>query len=596
MVKPSNQVKRLAAEKILSDLRDEGAKEKATILKGSQIKSNSFFATPSSLKPDTPEKESGSTEFIADGFSTILTTLSGIAKSLNKSSKLDKKENEIDRRKDNKFRKRAREAELEQKKENKEKSGIGKKIAGVGKGLFGSLSAFFGKILMGSSLLALLNYLKTGKGKFLAAGATLFGAAVFGPIIVSTLTSLLGLGALGRLGGNAAKLYKGGATVLKGRKGLRQTRTSVKGFKAIGLRSRDKFLNARKNFQRRGIKTLNPLSDDFLFRTGSTRERRRSAKVNKNFANTDKPNMRTLGKNKSSKIKVSGFDNITRADVGMFDPDDYKKVVKKSGTGKRLKTLPQIAKTKIKGLLPGTKIKGLLPGTNIKGLLPSGPPRLPGSGQLELLLGSPRKIVKKFSSPQGRLTGTKIKGLLPPVKKVGFLKGIASKAKSIFKIGGKGGAKSLFKKIPIVGLGLGTMFAVQRLMSGDTTGAGMELLSGIAGSIPGLGTAASLSIDAALMAKDMGAFDKKDDTVRKTTNARKKNFEELAKKRYSSTKITTIPMGMSGPMETFGGKGGSTYPAASSEGSQTEIPSSSSTSGVESNYTSSVYGLLGGSN
>ena len=92
MVKPSNQVKRLAAEKILSDLRDEGAKEKATILKGSQIKSNSFFATPSSLKPDTPEKDSGSTEFIADGFSTILTTLSGIAKSLNKSSKLDKKE------------------------------------------------------------------------------------------------------------------------------------------------------------------------------------------------------------------------------------------------------------------------------------------------------------------------------------------------------------------------------------------------------------------------------------------------------------------------------------------------------------------------
>ena len=216
-------------------------------------------------------------------------------------------------------------------------------------------------------------------------------------------------------------------------------------------------------------------------------------------------------------------------------------------------------------------------------MLPSGTPRLPGSGQLELLLSSPRKIIKKFSSPQGRLTGTKIKGLLPPVKKVGFLKGIASKAKSIFKIGGKGGAKSLFKKIPIVGLGLGTMFAIQRLMSGDTTGAGMELLSGIAGSIPGLGTAASLSIDAALMAKDMGAFDKKDDTVTKTTNARKKNFEKLAKTRNSSTKVTIVPI-----------SDDSTSPAASSEGSQTEIPSSSSTSGVESNYTSSVYGLLGG--
>ena len=588
MVKPSNQVKRLAAEKILSDLRDEGAKEKATILKGSQIKSNSFFATPSSLKPDTPEKDSGSTEFIADGFSTILTTLSGIAKSLNKSSKLDKKENEIDRRKDNKFRKRAREAELEQKKENKEKSGIGKKIAGVGKGLFGSLSGFFGKILMGSSLLALLNYLKTGKGKFLAAGATLFGAAVFGPIIVSTLSSLLGLGAIGRLGGNAAKLYKGGASVLTGTKGLRQTKTSVKGFKAIGLRSRDKFLNARKNFQRRGIKTLNPLSDDFLFRIGSTRERRRSAKVNKNFANTDKPNMRTIGKNKSSKIKrLSRFDILPPKGeiIGGRRGKSTVEALKKSGIGK--------------GRIFGNFARGIsnrLSGTNIKGLLPSGPPRLPGSGQLELPLSSPRKIIKKFSSPQGRLTGTKIKGLLPPVKKVGFLKKIASKAKSIFKIGGKGGAKSLFKKIPIVGLGLGTMFAVQRLMSGDRTGAGMELLSGIAGSIPGLGTAASLSIDAALMAKDMGAFDKKDTTVKKTTNARKKNFEKGLKTTYTSTKITTIPMGMPGLGGYIpgSGKGGSTYPAASSEGSQTEIPSSSSTSGVESNYTSSVYGLLGG--
>lgn len=556
MVKPSNQVKRLAAEKILSDLRDEGAKEKATILKGSQIKSNSFFATPSSLKPDTPEKESGSTEFIADGFSTILTTLSGIAKSLNKSSKLDKKENEIDRRKDNKFRKRAREAELEQKKENKEKSGIGKKIAGVGKGLFGSLSGFFGKILMGSSLLALLNYLKTGKGKFLAAGATLFGAAVFGPIIVSTLSSLLGLGALGRLGGNAAKLYKGGATVLKGRKGLRQTRTSVKGFKAIGLRSRDKFLNARKNFQRRGIKTLNPLSDDFLFRTGSTREIRRSAKVNKNFANPDKPNMRTLGKNKSSKIKVSGFDNLTRADVAMFDPDDYKKAVK-------TKTKTKLPKIDWKATVPpkSTKVtttttkrlKGFIPPASISGI----------SSAKKVKVGS--GIFKK-------------------------LRGVASKAKGLFKVGGKGGAKSLFKKIPIVGLGLGTMFAVQRLMEGDRTGAGMELLSGIAGSIPGLGTAASLSIDAALMAKDMGAFDKKDTTVTKTTNKTIKS--DLSTITFDGK---TYRMGMSGPVgETFGGKGGSTYPAASSEGSQTEIPSSSSTSGVESNYTSSVYGLLGG--
>ena len=585
MVKPSNQVKRLAAEKILSDLRDEGAKEKATILKGSQIKSNSFFATPNSLKPNTPEKDSGSTEFIADGFSTILTTLSGIAKSLNKSSKLDKKENEIDRRKDNKFRKRAREAELEQKRENKEKSGIGKKIAGVGKGLFGSLSGFFGKILMGSSLLALFNYLKTGKGKFLAAGASIFAASLVAPLIPSIIGSILAVGGgafakskivaalakpAGKRGlfGRAIQGMQRGFKVTGGKNGSRK---SVKGFRGLFLRGKDKTGNLLKSLKR-GVRKPGD-----LFQTLRQKELRtqRGTKITGDILDDiNRPNMRTAGTNVNKIKRVSRFDILPPKGEIIGGPTGKSTVeaLKKSGIGK--------------GRIFGNFARGIsnrLPGTNIKGLLPSGPPRLPGSGQLELLLGSPRKIIKKFSSPQGRLTGTKIKGLLPPIKKVGFLKGIASKAKSIFKIGGKGGAKSLFKKIPIVGLGLGTMFAVQRLMAGDTTGAGMELLSGIAGSIPGLGTAASLSIDAALMAKDMGAFDKKDDTVRKTTNARKKNFEKLAKTRNSSTKVTIVPI-----------SDDSTSPAASSEGSQTEIPSSSSTSGVESNYTSSVYGLLGG--
>jgi hypothetical protein len=46
-------------------------------------------------------------------------------------------------------------------------------------------------------------------------------------------------------------------------------------------------------------------------------------------------------------------------------------------------------------------------------------------------------------------------------------------------------------------------------MDGDYAGAAMELASGAAGTIPGIGTAASVGIDTALAAKDMGAFDKK---------------------------------------------------------------------------------------
>lgn len=70
-------------------------------------------------------------------------------------------------------------------------------------------------------------------------------------------------------------------------------------------------------------------------------------------------------------------------------------------------------------------------------------------------------------------------------------------------IAGKAVGKSLLKKIPILGLGLGALFAAQRAMAGDLVGAGMELASGAASTIPGGGTAASFGIDAALMARDM---------------------------------------------------------------------------------------------
>jgi spore germination cell wall hydrolase CwlJ-like protein len=73
------------------------------------------------------------------------------------------------------------------------------------------------------------------------------------------------------------------------------------------------------------------------------------------------------------------------------------------------------------------------------------------------------------------------------------------------KTAGGAVAKSLGKKIPLLGLGLGSIFAVQRAFKGDWLGAGMELASGAASTIPGLGTAGSIGIDAALAARDMGA-------------------------------------------------------------------------------------------
>ena len=65
------------------------------------------------------------------------------------------------------------------------------------------------------------------------------------------------------------------------------------------------------------------------------------------------------------------------------------------------------------------------------------------------------------------------------------------------------GLKTALKKIPVIGLIAGGIFAASRAMAGDTTGAAMELASGAASTIPGVGTAASLGIDAALIARDV---------------------------------------------------------------------------------------------
>jgi len=81
--------------------------------------------------------------------------------------------------------------------------------------------------------------------------------------------------------------------------------------------------------------------------------------------------------------------------------------------------------------------------------------------------------------------------------------------KGIAKVGAKAIGKSLLKKIPVIGLLAGVGFGLSRLMKGDYSGAAMELASGAAGTIPGIGTAASIGIDTALAAKDMGAFDSK---------------------------------------------------------------------------------------
>jgi hypothetical protein len=74
--------------------------------------------------------------------------------------------------------------------------------------------------------------------------------------------------------------------------------------------------------------------------------------------------------------------------------------------------------------------------------------------------------------------------------------------KTAAKNAGKFGLKSALKKIPLLGLAFGGAFAAQRALEGDFAGAGLELFSGAAGSVPGIGTGLGLMADAALATSD----------------------------------------------------------------------------------------------
>jgi hypothetical protein len=107
--------------------------------------------------------------------------------------------------------------------------------------------------------------------------------------------------------------------------------------------------------------------------------------------------------------------------------------------------------------------------------------------------------------------------------------------KTTSKVLGKTLLKSAIKKIPIIGAIAGIGFGIGRLMSGDISGAAMEVASGAASTIPGAGTAASVGIDAALAAKDIKNAEKDIEGVVQTTEDVKtdnmKDFVNIDSKR-----------------------------------------------------------------
>ena len=105
---------------------------------------------------------------------------------------------------------------------------------------------------------------------------------------------------------------------------------------------------------------------------------------------------------------------------------------------------------------------------------------------------------------KGAVGATGLGGAAVAGKKLLGKKGTETAAKTAGKkVLGKTLLKSAIKKIPVIGAIAGIGFGLGRLMSGDVTGAAMEVASGAASTVPGVGTAASVGVDAALAARDI---------------------------------------------------------------------------------------------
>lgn len=108
----------------------------------------------------------------------------------------------------------------------------------------------------------------------------------------------------------------------------------------------------------------------------------------------------------------------------------------------------------------------------------------------------------------GLLAGSLGLGAITGGRAAPALSGAANAAKgagsAVSGLATKGALATGLKGVPIIGALAGIGFGVNALMKGDPVAAGLHVASGIAGTIPGLGTAASIGLSSAAIARESG--------------------------------------------------------------------------------------------
>jgi len=128
--------------------------------------------------------------------------------------------------------------------------------------------------------------------------------------------------------------------------------------------------------------------------------------------------------------------------------------------------------------------------------------------QMDLFKNADADSMKAYKASQKAAKEAAEKAAKEASKKVGK-EGAEAASKEAAQIIAKSATKSAIKKLPVVGLVGGLIFGLQRALEGDFVGAGLEVASGAASTLPVFGTAASFAADGTLLAKDLGAFEGK---------------------------------------------------------------------------------------
>lgn len=298
----------------------------------------------------------------------------------------------------------------------------------------------------------------------------------------------------------------------------------------LKTKSKDIAVNMKENFARTSTNikdsfstSFNNIKDNITKKTSSIKEA-----VNKNLNFVSKVDTQSITSFEKQSQKVSRSVSTNFSAI----PNNLDSGFKKQGKG-ILKTLGSVSKRSLRLFAPLSTIIS-------SSLISQAPTIISSMSSVgDKLKSIASSVTNKFSTI-GSSISTSVTNVLPTLKeKISKITtNITTKASNVFtnlkssissirektsslvksvftkgktggamgKVLGKGLAKSgfmsLLKKLPGVGLLTSAGFAVDKALKGDWAGAGLELASGAASTLPGLGTLASTGIDAAIMVRD----------------------------------------------------------------------------------------------